>query len=446
MSKTLSTLRTSLSQAMGDYLAETVTTALTTDNAVVCTSLAKYTTKDDWFNRQWCLITSLANSGQNRKIFDYESPTQSLSVQGAAWASDTAALATFEIHTYNPDNKTRAINLAAKQTFPTLFKQVEWNDTLVMGNHLPNAHFEDWAVTTYPDYYRLTTPAGAVIAEIAETTTAGLTYGGTSSAKVTAKETAGYMSISSNQYPQLLNLMGQTVDFKCWAYPEVANDASIEIYTLNAAGTAQTLTSTTTCPAAKWTQLLLEAQAISDNIQYIAFRFKVATDEKYTYFDNARVTGPSVNEHVLPLDFQLGELSSVHQQTSGNSDDICDDLFTNIAQVTPLFNWTTYSQNGVKYLRLPYASSSKVKLILAGYTPLEQLSADTDTMSINDPQAELLLMFAAFKLCEMEAALASSDDRERLRSEGFYWFNQYQMFRPQIGMTTPQSQTRLRVI
>lgn len=438
MSKTLATLRDSLSQNIGDYIHSTVTTALTTNNSVVDTTLSQYTSKDDWFNRQWCLITSLANAGANRKISDFATSTGTLTILGAALASDAAAKATYEIHTYNPDNKKRAINAASKLIFPTLYRAVEWDDTLVMGNNLPNAHFEDWAVSTYPDYYRVTN------ATATETTTAGLIYGGVSSAKVTASAGNGYMSIASDQYPQLLNLMGQTVSFKCWAYPEAADDASLVIYTQKADGTAQTLTSTTTCPAGKWTQLKLESQAISDDIQYIAFRFKVTTNAKYAYFDNARVIGAGVYEHVLPQDFQQGELSCVYQQISGNSDDICDDMFTNASQVLTYFKWDTVTHNGIKYLRLPYASTSEAKLILKGYAQLEQLSADTDTMSISDPQAELLLMYAAFKLYEMEAGLADSESKASLRTEGMYWFNQYQFNKASIGMTPPQSQTRLR--
>lgn len=441
MSKTLATLRDSLSQNIGDYLHETVTTALTTDNSVVSTNLAKYTTKDDWFNRQWCLITSLANAGANRKIFDYESPANTLSVQGAAFASDTAALATFEIHAYNPDNKKRAINAAAKLTFPTLYRPVEWDSTLVMGNCLPNGHFEDWAVSTYPDYYTV------INATATKTTASASLHGGATSAKVAATAANGYMNLSSDDYPQLLNLAGQTISFKAWVLPEVANDAVLEINYGMTDGTSTTLTSTSTCVAANWSQISLDDQAIASNMNGIDFRFKVKTNAKYVYYDSARVIGPGVYEHILPTDFQTGEVSAVYKQISGNSDDICDDLKTNMSQVEPLYGWSTYTQGGIKYLRLPEASSDEVKLILKGYTPLENnLSADTDTMTISDPQAELLLMYAAFKLYEMEAGLADGEAKAALRTEAMYWFNQYQFNKSSIGMTTPQSQTRIRRI
>jgi len=41
-----------------------------------------------------------------------------------------------------------------------------------------------------------------------------------------------YVYISSNTYPRLLDLMGQSVSFYCWANPVVDDDAFIEIFTL----------------------------------------------------------------------------------------------------------------------------------------------------------------------------------------------------------------------
>ncbi len=431
--KTLAQLRDSLSQNIGDYLHSTVSTALAASTSIVDTSLIQYTTRDDYFKSRWALITSLANAGVSRRILDYSTGANQLTLLGPNLASDGAGLATYEIHTINPTNKMRAINLAAKFSYPDLFKAIEWDDTLVIGNWLPNAHFEGWTASTYPDYYRVTS------ATAAKTTTAGLFRGGLASAKVTATAGNGYMSISSDQYPMLLDLAGETVNFSCWAYPEAANDATIEIYTLRADGTAQTLTSTTTCPATKWSKLELDSQTINEDIQYIQFRFKVTTNAKYVYFDNAVVTGPAVSMTVLPFDFQAGEIAAIYEEIYGDEDAVT----LGSSCVDGFFGWTTYSQNGVQYLRYPYPTASTNRLVLTGYAPLETLSADTDTMSISDPEAEFLLMMAAFKLYEMEAGLADTESRNNLKNEGNYWFSQYQFNRGQMGMIQPQSQQRI---
>ena len=53
-------------------------------------------------------------------------------------------------------------------------------------------------LSSYPDKY------GVTNATAAATTTAGLYRGGAKSAKVTASAADGYMSINSNDYPELL--------------------------------------------------------------------------------------------------------------------------------------------------------------------------------------------------------------------------------------------------
>ncbi len=442
--ETLAQLRDRLSQVMGDYLHETVTTNLAANKSVICTDLAKYTTRDGYFPRKWCLITSLLNAGENRKILDYANFTTTLTVLGADWAPDSTA-ATFEIHTYNPDNKVRAINGAARELYPLLFRRVEWNDTLIMGNHLPNAHFEDWTVSTAPDKYSLSAGTITAAAYTTADNTSGGYRGGTTSMKLTTGVAGGgqYALTSSSLYPALLNLQGQTVTFKCWAYPEVANDATIEIYTLKADSTAQTLTSTTTCASKKWTQLSLESQALNDDLILIEFRFKVTSNSKYVCFDDARVIGNGIFDLMLPSEFWLGHISSVFEQISGNSDDICDDPATSVSDVTPLYGCTEYTNAGIKYLRLPYASSAERRLILQGYTPLEDtLSDDTDTMTIDDPHIELLISQAAYRLCEMEAGLVSSEDRKRLIDEAQRWLGKVEYLKGRLRMARPQPQTK----
>ena len=437
MSKTLANLRDALSEAIGDYLHSTVTTALAASNSVVDTTLAEETSRDDVFNRWWCLITSDVNDGVNRKISDYSSTAYTLTIMGAAFASDSSEKATYELHKYNPDNKLKAINAAAMELENVLFRRIEWNDTLIAGNWLPNSHFEDWDSSSYPDYWRVSN------ATAAEVSTAGLIWGGTSAATVTATTAKGYMYISSDQYPSLLNLMGTTVTLRGWAYPEVLADASMTIYTVQADGTAQTLTSTTTNYAGKWNLLELESQALNDNLEHIEIRLAVATNLKYVHYDNVRLIGQGTIEHLLPTDFQTGNVSSVYLQTSGRSEFICDDQTTSISQVSPLYGWTITDKAGTKYLRLPRPFSSEVKLILVGDSSLESnLSADTDTMTISDPYTNLLIAYAAYILFEREAGLPSAQDRDFLREEAAYWLGKAEFLKKKLRMVKKQPQTR----
>jgi hypothetical protein len=437
--KTLATLRQRVSEAIGDWQQSTVTTALTTSTAVVDTGLADYTSRDNYFIRRWCLVTSQANAGENRKISDYVASTKTLTVLGANFADDGANLATYEIHSYNPDNITRAINEAARELYGKLFRRVERDDTLVLGSHLPDGHFENWSSATALTFYTETSNA-----TLARTTTAANIRGGKYSAKLTAGAADSYFAVNSDIYPRLLNLQGQTIDFHCWVYPEVANDAEIVIYTKTTAGTEATTTSTTTNAAGNWSRISIENHAVPDDLSKIEFRFQVQTNTKYVYFDKARVVGPNVYEYVLPPDFQLGHISSVYEQTGGEAEDMCDDLYTSVASTRRVFNYDTFYQEGYNYIRLNYISNQERKLILSGYAPLEDtLSAETDTMTIDDPFTDLLVARAAYRLFEHEIGTHSSEDTTHLRNLAAYWYGKSEELKRSIGMVKPQSFVRL---
>jgi hypothetical protein len=121
---TLATLIDRLSQNVGDYLSEVVTTAITTNTNLVCTTLANYTNRDRQYERFWAYIVDKANAGVYRKVSTSMS-SGIVTCLGANFTSDVANLATFQLHKYDRLLKIRAINGAARETFPNLFKYVE---------------------------------------------------------------------------------------------------------------------------------------------------------------------------------------------------------------------------------------------------------------------------------------------------------------------------------
>ena len=334
------------------------------------------------------------------------------------------------------DYYTDAINEASREIYPILHKRVDYRQ-LISDNILPNAHFQDWASTSYPDFYSLSNGTGTA------TTTSGLYRGGAKSAKVTAGTAAdGYMYVSSNSYPRLLDLMGQEIDFKAWAYPEVADDAFLTIYTLQANGTTQTLNSTTTCPAGKWTLLALEDQSINDDIVQIDFRFRVHTTAKYAYFDNARAIGDSLYELLLPSDLQKGHLSQAWLQSSSYSDDPCDDI--NPKFDNQLFDWFISEDAGYKYLKPNETLSSAYLLELVGYSPLENLTADTDTITLEDPKINLLIALAKYKLYQMVESIPAADDTSRYERASARAYNEYLRLIPGNRMSIPSETIRIK--
>lgn len=405
MATTMQTLVQKLSETSSDWLEVATTTNIAGSSTVVLsTNLNAYdgaanTAFDDW----WCLILGTANDAVERKIQTYATSGGSCTLFGANLAAESAAM-NIRLGRLSNAAKQRAIVRAIEEIYPALYRPLE-DRTLITGNILPNAHFEDQSTAGTPDKYTLSNVTGA-----AETSTI---RGGAKSVKLTTTTAAGYLYISSDTWPRLLDLQGKTVSIKVWVYPEVADDPTMVIYTLQPDGTTQTLPTTTSAPAAKWTLLELENQTLNDDLDEVQIRFPIATNLKYVIFDDARVTGMDTYEYRLPTAFRNGHVGEVYVQTSGSSDDICDDLhplhFERVYLSTPPIDDGTD-----KFLRLPtlYGKNRRIRLI--GDTPLENLTAYASTISLDDKaRIDMLIEYAAYLLFRTEGADASRRDVAR---------------------------------
>lgn len=411
---TFSTLLQKLSEAVGDFIEVDTTTNITTNTSVISTSLKEYDGgSDDAFIGWRIYITEGNNIAVDRPITDYATATGTLTVLGANLAAESGAV-TFRLYRYRHTKKTLAIQNAVLEIFPELHIPVD-NRDLVTGNILPPFN---WSTTALLDFY--TEPAGTLL----KNTTGDYIWRGSSNAKLTASGADDYLYIDSDDYPRLLDCMDKDIDYKCWAYPEVADDAFLTIYTVKKDGTAQTLNSTTTTYAGKKCLIKLESQDINDDLGQIQFRMRVHTTAKYSYFDMPRVTGVDVYEYLLPTDIQDGKLEKVYIQTSGYADDACDDLHPETWD--EVYGWNILTDGQYKYLRLPSLYSSERQIRLIGYKPLEALSAMTDTLSIDNEQINLLTAYAAYLLFEMEIEGASSEDKNRLRESSAFWYDKWQ--------------------
>ncbi len=396
-------LKKRLRQAMGDWIEVLVTTAINADNSVVSTNLNQYDGGlDDAFNdpSHWCYITDKANAGVSRQISDYVTSGGTLTIRGNALSDDAANLATIRVSQHDPALYLRSIDDAIQELYPSLLRYFDL-DTLVTDNLAPNGHFEDQATSGTPDKYSYSNASGTK-----ETTD---TWGGTNAVKVTASAANGYMTLKSDTYPRLLDIMDKSITVKVKALPEAADDATIVIYTKQADGTEKTLTSTTTCPAGEFTLLELENQNINDNLVEVEIRLKITTNAKYVIFDALRVTGRDVREYLLPTDVKNGSLAKVYIQSSGYSDDPCDDLHP--ANWSPVYGFDIIPDGTDEYLRLPFSYTSSSKIRLVGDYPLETLSSDTDTIALSDEkQLKLLIAHAKYLMyLEIEGPVSSED-------------------------------------
>jgi hypothetical protein len=286
------------------------------------------------------------------------------------------------------------------------------NITLVTGNIIPDGHLEEWTSSSALTHWSATN-----ITQL-QTSTAGLIRGGKYSAKCTASAANGYIYITSDTFPRLLDLQDKTVDAYCQAYPEVADDASIVIYTKQADGTAQTLTSTTSCPAGEWTQIELENQKINDNLVDFQLRLKVATNAKYVYFDDVYLNGMPLSEYMLPSDFTSGSINRVYIQNSGTSDPIFYDLKPFITQYSgESLNFTILDDGTYKYLKLLEDVPSERRLRLIGDKPLETLSAYTDTLTLDTHRLPLLIARAKMIFWERMAVPITTEEKSKFEYE-----------------------------
>lgn len=404
--QTLLSLEQALSEALNDFLEVDTTTNIAANTSIISTSLKVYDdAADDHFNNWWVYITEGNNIGVLRKISDYATSTGTITVYGANLAAEAGAV-TIRVGRFNRTFKTNAIIQACKDIYPSLHVRLD-DQTLITGNIIPDGSFESWSSTSALTWFSTSNIT------LARTSTAGLLRNGAYSAKATASADNGYIYISSDSYPRLLDLQGQSVDFYSWAYPEVANDGYIVIYTIQADGTAQTLTSTTTCAAGAFTELKLESQTLNDDLEEIQLRWKVATNTKYVYFDDAMIQGRNIYEYLLPDKFRDGHLSNVTIQTHSDSDQACYDLspFTTMHPGMSLDrkDWDIADFGSQRYLKTD-ALSNERRLRLEGMKPLETLSADTDTITLDAEKVSLLIAKAEVIFYERYMLPVSSDD------------------------------------
>lgn len=424
--KTLLQIDQLLLEAISDFLSVSTTTNITTDNYIISTNLNAYDmSRNDIFNGWWVYLNTTNNASVDRMVKDYTTSTGQLEIYGAALSAEAAA-ATIRLSRYSRADRDNAIKRAIEEIYPSLHLKLEDRE-LITGNILPPFNWttttalEKWSETNLTSITQTSPPSQYV-------------RRGATSSKAIASATNGYMSIHSDNYPRLLDIMEKTITVKCWALPEVANDATIVIYTKQADGTAQTLTSSTANPAGEFTLLELEDQSINDDLVEAEVRLKVATNAKYVYFDPPRLTGKDLREYILPLDFKNGNVEQVDIQTSGYSEDACDDIHP--YGWRPVYGFEIMEDGTDKWLRLPHLYPSKSQIRLRGRKKLESLSSDTDTITLDkEERVNLLIAYAAYRLFKIVKGLPASGDVSRYDTLAYEWLSEYYRLLPKLKMT-----------
>ena len=428
---TLASLEQELSENIGDRLSVPTSTNITTDNSVICSTLNQYDGgQDEYFNGWWCFIDGTNNANVLREISDYATATGTLTVRGAALSAETGSV-TVTLHRYDRAKKIIAIQRAIDYVFPAIFVPVD-DFSLSSGNILPDGSFEWWPTSSTLTFYTAKSNVS-----IAKNTTAGQYRGvrGSTSATVTATGASGYMSIHSDEYPRLLDLMGKNASIYVWASPQTADDAVMTLYTKTAAGTAQTLSTTTASPAGEFTRLKLENQSVSDDLVEVEVRFTVTTSGQYCYFDDAIVVAGNLKEYVVPFGLQPnGHISQAMVQADGYSDQPSYDIRPKSYES---YQFRVVNDGTYDYLRLKDTPTNNRTIRLRGYKPLNEVSAETDTIEIDGPKLDPIVFKAAELLYRLVQGPVSSEDKSRYYGEIGFWRDEYNRSIAQHTMMRP---------
>lgn len=152
--------------------------------------------------------------------------------------------------------------------------------------------------------------------------------------------------------------------------------------------------------------------------------------------DTSLTTGASDYEYELPSDFQNGVVSQVFIKVSGDETDLDDAVWHKV------YGWGIIDDGTAKDLRLPALYTADRKIRLIGYCPLETLSLDTSTISLDGERLNLLIAYAAYLLFEMEKGVPASGDVERIERQAAYWWNKYRSL-SHLSMPKPSSTMNL---
>lgn len=323
-----------------------------------------------------------------------------------------------------------AIQNAIREIYPKLHRPVI-DTSLITGNILPPFN---WSTTALLDLY--TEPTGTLL----KNTSSVYYHNGPTSARITATGADDGIILDSQYFPRLLDLMDNTVSLKCWVISQDNNDAFLDIITTSSAGVDTTKSSTTTCVAGVRTLLEIEDYAIPDDIVRIRVKLRVHSTGRYVYFDPPRLTGKTIDEYVLPTDFQNGDILKVGVQSWGYSDDACDDLQPTFWEIA--YDWSVFSDGTYRYLKLAGYGSGR-RIHLTGYCPLEIPTTDIETISLEGEKVNLLIAYAAYLLYEMEMIMPSATDVSRIERASVYWYGKYQRLLQSHKMRSPNPTMRI---
>jgi len=402
-----------------DGLAWTTTSNISAATTVTSTELADYGftdfgetgSGDDLFRNWWVIVHGTNNAQTVRRVLRYDASAGSLTVTGTALSAESGSV-DFELHRYSPTLLRQALNTARTTGYPNLHVPISRNTFTATGqtryqvpsaliskptaiylrralqtdfanNILSNPGFEDWTSGS-PDSW--TVDGDLTVAE-EEQTTSPFNYmivEGSSSAKLTNGTTGSayqvYQTISSPATHS-----GQKISLYIWVYCLEAS-AITTLIRLNSTDNKGTTALNGLHRGTGWELLTHVVDApITLTTLRIGIEFAATADTTLTvYVDNAvAVVGPTQEP-----------------ETERNRDYLRNWEYVPAVEGTTLRNHVVF----------PYGFPDNRLLVFEGMGRLTEVSDESDTFEIGEPQTELLYAHAATWLFKQDLWNITSGD------------------------------------
>ena len=415
---TLSAILPKLGRRVGAYIGSfTTTTAIAANTSVVSTELTDLGfTDDDVLNDSFIKITSGNNLNDVRLVSDYTASSGTITVTGTALTSDSSTQATFEIYRYDPDQLRDAINDAANQAFPALFKRIDdRTHTVAPGQAryersssiepgyirqvyiVPKIESKTFAENIINDQNcdmeasssaltNWTDSANITAAVEADTTSPNnfMVYRGQRSAKLTcAASSTGTFTLSVTDPT---NYESEELNFSIWVYSKYADLVSPMVQI-----DSDSVVTGTAHSGNGWQRL-----TVSTTSSNVGSTIKVGL----SFASNGSIYTVYADEAIL---------------TSGPSE--IPKGFESV-----IFDWTEEGD----YLTFLTAPPSHYNLHVVGCGALETLTAGADTITLEPHRVNLLLDYAALTFFEGELDQTSAEDQNAILRQITHYRNKTQ--------------------
>ena len=402
-----------------DGLAWTTTSNISAATTVTSTELTDYGfadfaetgSGDDLFRNWWVIIHGTNNAQTVRRVRNYDASTGALTVTGSALSAESGSV-DFELHKYSPTLIRQALNTARTTAYPNLHTPLARSTFTAIGqtryqvpsdlqtkpvaiylrkalqtdfanNILSNPGFEDWTSGS-PDSW--TVDGDLTVAEETQTTQPFnyMIVDGSSSAKLTNGTTGSayqvYQTISSPATHS-----GQRISLYIWVYCLEAS-AITTLIRINSTDNKGTTADGGVHRGEGW-QLLthFEDAPITLSTLRVGIEFASTADTTLTvYVDNAiAVVGPTQEP-----------------ETARNREYLRNWEYVPAVEGTTLRNHVVF----------PYGFPDNRLLVFEGMGQLTEVSGETDTFEIGEPQTELLYAYAAAWLLRQDLWNVTSGD------------------------------------